>query len=348
MTMSDDDQEKPHDPTPKRLEDARRKGQLPRSQDALTAAAYAGFLLAAIATGPAALLNSADAGMVALHRPEGVDAGTLFLAMLVPFLPLFLLPALPVLGLLLARRGIVFTGENLAPKLSRIDPIAAAKQRFGPEGLVDFLKGGVKMALVSLLLAVVVQTQLGTLMTAPMLDPGPGSALMMSLLLQFLALILLVSIGFAVVDLLWQNHRHLVRNRMSRQDLIEEQREVEGDPQTRATRRQRAQEIAMNRMLADVPKADVIVVNPQHYAVALKWHRARRQAPICVAKGVDEVALRIRAIAAENGVPIHPDPPTARALFASVEIGSEIRPDHYRPVAAAIRFAEAMRKRARR
>ena len=97
-------------------------------------------------------------------------------------------------------------------------------------------------------------------------------------------------------------------------------------------------------MLLDVPKADVVIVNPTHYAVALKWARARGSAPVCVAKGEDAVALRIREIAAEAGVPIHSDPPTARALYASVEIGQEIPPDHYRAVAAAIRFADPMRK----
>ena len=110
-------------------------------------------------------------------------------------------------------------------------------------------------------------------------------------------------------------------------------------------RRQRGQEIATNRMLQDVGTADVVVVNPTHYAVALKWNRKARGAPICVAKGVDDVAARIRERAAEAGVPIHSDPPTARAIHANVEIGQQIQPEQYRAVAAAIRFAETMRKR---
>jgi flagellar biosynthetic protein FlhB len=100
-------------------------------------------------------------------------------------------------------------------------------------------------------------------------------------------------------------------------------------------------------MLLDVPRSDVIVVNPQHYAVALRWDRTAGAAPVCVAKGVDALASRIREKAAEAGIPIHRDPPTARALFATVDIGQEIRPEHYRAVAAAIRFAEAMRKKAK-
>jgi flagellar biosynthetic protein FlhB len=116
----------------------------------------------------------------------------------------------------------------------------------------------------------------------------------------------------------------------------------------KAHRRQRGYDIATNRMLVDGAKADVVVVNPTHYAVALTWSRASGRAPVCVAKGVDAIAARIRERAVEAGVPLHSDPATARALFASVEIGAEISPDHYRSVAAAIRFAEAMRKKARR
>ena len=103
----------------------------------------------------------------------------------------------------------------------------------------------------------------------------------------------------------------------------------------------------MNKMLADVPTADVVIVNPTHFAVALKWDRSAGSAPVCVAKGVDEIAARIRELASEHAVPLHSDPATARALHASVEIGSEIAPDHYRAVAAAIRFAENIRQKAK-
>jgi flagellar biosynthetic protein FlhB len=144
---------------------------------------------------------------------------------------------------------------------------------------------------------------------------------------------------------MWQRAQHLRRNRMSRQEMVDENKDQEGDPHVKMQRRQRGQEIATNRMLQDVAKADVVVVNPTHYAVALRWNRKGRGAPICVAKGFDEVAARIREKAALAGVPLHSDPATARAIHASVQIGQPILPDHYRAVAAAIRFAEAMRKR---
>jgi flagellar biosynthetic protein FlhB len=343
--MEQDDADKPHDPTEKRLNDAREKGQIPRSQDMLTAAAYAGFLLAALAFGMAAVTGAAEAGMVLLARPERVDAIGGVTAMLFAVLPLFLVPALPVLGLLLAQRGLLFTPANLLPKLSRIDPLAAARHRFGPDGLMEFAKGTAKMLLIGVLLGLFLHGEAAVILTSPMLDPGQGSALMIDLLMRFLMIIFGLALVLGAADYLWQVYRHRIRNRMSRQDLMDEYRDAEGDPHTRATRRQRGQEIAMNRMLADVPTADVIVVNPTHYAVALKWHRAKRQAPICVAKGVDETAARIRDLAAEHGIPVHRDPPTARAVFATVGIGEQIRPDHYRAVAAALRFAEALRKR---
>lgn len=345
--MAEQEDDKSHEPTQKRLDDARAKGQIARSQDVLTAAAYSGFLLALAIFGEGAIRRAAGAGMSLLDRPETVDLSGAVLAMLAPILPLLLLPALPVIALLVIQRAVTVTPANLAPKLSRINPLAAAAQRFGPDGLMDFAKGSTKMVLVAVILALFLQAEAPGILLASWLDPGPGAARMAGLLIQFLSLLVVLSLVIGCVDYLWQVRRHRIRNRMSRRELQDEHRDTEGDPQTRATRRQRGQEIAMNRMLADVPKADVVVVNPTHYAVALKWHRERRQAPICVAKGKDAVAARIRAIAAESGVPIHSDPPTARALFATVEIDQQIRPEHFRAVAAAIRFAEAMRRRAR-
>ena len=154
---------------------------------------------------------------------------------------------------------------------------------------------------------------------------------------------MLVSAAIGAVDFMWQKAEHIRKNRMSRKELVDEAKQQEGDPHMKGQRRQRAQEIAMNQMLGDVPGADVVIVNPTHYAVALKWSRLPGAAPECVAKGVDQIAFRIREIAEEAAVPIHSDPPTARALFAMVEIGQEVHPEHYQAVAAAIKFAEAMR-----
>jgi len=153
--------------------------------------------------------------------------------------------------------------------------------------------------------------------------------------------------AIAIADYVWQKSQFLKRQRMSLEELRDELKETDGDPHTKQARRQMAQDIATNRMLADVPTADVVVVNPEHYAVALKWARTKGSAPTCVAKGLDAVADKIREIAIENAVPIFRDPPTARALYASVETGDEIQVEHYQAIAAAIRFADAMRKKAK-
>lgn len=355
MSETDD---KPHDPSQKRLDDARKRGEIPRSQDVLTAATYAGFLVAGFAFGPAALLAAADAATLMLAQadrlsPQAMSSGahtlqTLVGPLVLPLLPLFVVPALAVGLVLAAQRGVVFAPEKLMPKLSRIDPVAALGQKLGPDGMVEFAKSTAKIMLTGWLLFWFLGRHAADMFSTVALSPAQGLALLLRLTLQFLALVFVVSAVFGTVDYLWQFLRHRTRNRMSRQEMVEEHKESEGDPHFRQHRRQRGQEIAMNRMLRDVETADVVVVNPTHYAVALKWNRAKRLAPVCVAKGVDEAAAAIRARAAEHGVPIHRDPPTARAIFATVKLGQPIQPDHYRAVAAAIRFAQAMRARARK
>jgi flagellar biosynthetic protein FlhB len=261
--------------------------------------------------------------------------------------PFFLFPAAAALVSVIGQNALIFSSEKLEPKLSRISPLATFKHKFGSEGLFEFAKSTVKLGVISVILGMFLMARFDEMMATLALDPAQATLVLLRLTVAFLLLVLLVATVFGAIDYLWQVAQHLRRNRMTRQEMIDEFKLSEGDPHTKAQRRQRGQEIAMNQMLRDVPKADVVIVNPTHYAVALKWNRADRHAPVCVAKGVDDVAARIREAAAAAGVPIRSDPPTARALYAVVEIGDEIRPDQYRAVAAAIRFAEAMRKRAR-
>lgn len=350
--------EKEHDPSPKKLEEARRKGEIPRSTDLTTAASYAGFLLAGLAFGPAtlheigaitaALLDRADNLAPLMLRGAARPSGSLIGAILLALLPFFLLPALAAITMLVVQRAWVFAPSKLAPKLNRISPISSAKNKFGRQGLFEFFKSFCKLLLTSALLFGFLLGRAEEILTTLHLPPGVGAERMTRLLLDFMTLIVCLLCTIGAVDYLWQRAEHLRRNRMSRKEVMDEMKSAEGDPHMKAKRRQRGQEIATNQMLSDVPKADVIIVNPTHYAVALKWERGSRRAPICLAKGVDEIAARIRERAREADVPIHSDPPTARALHATIEIGQEIHPDHYRAVAAAIRFSETMRKTARR
>ncbi|ABN78083.1 flagellar type III secretion system protein FlhB [Cereibacter sphaeroides] len=353
--MTDGEEDKPHEPSQRKLEEARRKGEVPRSQDLVTAAAYAGLLAAAMTLGDRVLQRTGEIGSTLLGQADRLSTlfsgqaqapvGGLLAAAVSAVLPLFLLPALAAGGALLAQRSLVVAPSKLAPRLERISPLAGLRNRFGRAALVDFLKSFVKLLLVGLLLAFFILRRSDDILGLLWMEPKIALGTMFALLLQFLLLVVILSVAVGLVDYLWQRFEHLRRNRMSRQELVEEAKDAEGDPHVKAQRRRRAVEIATNRMLQDVAKADVVVVNPTHYAVALRWKRGDKRAPVCVAKGVDEVAARIRERAIEAGVPIHRDPPAARALHAMVQIGEEIRPEHYQAVAAAVRFAETIRRK---
>lgn len=157
----------------------------------------------------------------------------------------------------------------------------------------------------------------------------------------------MLAIAVGILDFIFQRAHWNKKNRMSHKEMRDELKENEGDPHMKAERKHRGQEIVGASVQEAVADASVVVTNPTHYAVALTWDRLSGGAPTCVAKGVDAVALRIRDIAEAHDVPIHPDPPTARALYATLEVGDEVQPDLYKPVAAAIRFAEALRAKRR-
>jgi flagellar biosynthesis protein FlhB len=357
--MSDDESgvEKEHDPTERRLEEARNRGDIAKSMDLNTAAAFGGLLVAAMAAGGDSLTRIGTLSMTLLSRADelaplflsgdGGPMGGIMGQIVLAALPWFALPALAVMMSLIAQNSIVFTGENLQLKLSRISPISTAKQKFGPEGLFEFAKSAAKMTIVGVILGMFLANNLTDILGSMALSPGMATVVLLRLVVQFLLVVLIVAFVIGIMDFLWQKYRLIERNKMSRQDIIDEMKQSEGDPFVKQQRRQRGYDIAMNQMLADVASADVVIVNPTHYAVALRWRRGDQGAPVCVAKGVDEIAARIRAVAAEAGVPLHRDPPTARAVHASVEIGQEIHAEHYRAVAAAIRFAERLRAKAR-
>lgn len=354
MAEGDDDDDKQYEPSQKRLDDARKKGEIPRSTDLTTSAAYFGFIATATALGAASLqrmgtalqslLGNADLNAEAWFGGSG-QVWTMGLMQAVGggVLPWFLIPGFMALLVIFATRSLVFAPSKLEPKLSKISPISNAKNKFGRSGLFEFAKSFFKLTIYSVVLGVYLYTKLPTILSTMSLSPGIIAATLVKLAVGFMSIVLLISLVIGGVDYLFQYNEHIRKHRMSRKEMTDESKEQEGDPHFKQKRRQKGFDIVMNQMLADVPEADVIIVNPTHYAVALKWDRMGGGAPVCVAKGVDEIAARIREVANENSVPIHRDPPTARALYATVEIGEQILPEHYRAVAASIRFAEQMR-----
>ncbi len=359
MSQGETDDDKQYEASQHKLDEARKKGDFPRSTDLNTAATYAGVLIVGLSIGAGSLISvgAALSGLLAqsdlisklVFAGSGAPMmGGLMRALGVGMIPWFAVPAALVIVSIFVQRGFVFAPSKLEPKLSRISPISQAKNKFGRSGLFEFGKSTAKLILYSIVLFMFLANRMPDIMAAMALAPGQVIATLLRLCLSLMSIVLIIAATLGVIDYTFQRAEHLRKNRMSRKELTDEAKNSEGDPAMKQQRRQKGIAIAMNQMIADVPDADVIIVNPTHFAVALKWNRMGGGAPECVAKGVDLVAARIREVAQEAGVPIHSDPPTARALYATVEIGEQVPRDHYQTVAAAIRYADRIRKVATR
>lgn len=353
MADQDDTSEKSHEPSQKKLDDARKKGDVARSSDINVALSYFGVWGLLVILGgtlvsqlggalQSSLLNAFEPSLDLVFSPS-IFAPIVFEA--ARFVGTFaIVPACLILAALVGQKALLFTPSKLQPKLSRLSVFKNAKNKFGRSGLFEFSKSFVKLLVYSLCLALFLRANADTIVGASAASERDSILVLSNLLRSFLSLAVLIAAAIAVIDYAWQAMEHQRKNRMSHKELRDEAKESDGDPHLKQARRARAQEVAMNQMMSDVPLADVIIVNPTHYAVALKWEGSRTAAPLCVAKGTDEIALRIRAVASDAKVAIHPDPPTARLLFATVDVGQEIKPEHYAAVALAIRFAETLRQ----
>ncbi|PRY93206.1 flagellar biosynthetic protein FlhB [Hasllibacter halocynthiae] len=346
MSGEEDQGERNEEASAKKLEDARRKGEGPKSQDLLTALSYAGAAAFLALAGPSAFLATGErlAGLLRLAGAGGVPSFAQVVGTAGPLAGLVAAPAALVVAGLAAQGTVVLAPGKLAPRASKVSPLAQAKQKFGPSGLFEFAKSAAKLGLLCGVLVIIGLRELDRIAGMPALPDRAAIAASFGPAAAMLGPVVALAAGVGAIDLIWQRFDHRRRNRMSRKEQTDEAKEAEGDPHLKSRRRARAEQIATTRMMADVPGADVVVMNPTHYAVALKWSRAPGSAPVCVAKGFDEVALRIRAAAEGAGVPVKVDPPLARGLHAAAEIGSEVPPETWRAVAALIRFADAMRR----
>jgi flagellar biosynthetic protein FlhB len=349
---AEDDQERSEDPTQKRLDDAVKRGDVAKSQEVNTWFLLAGGTLALFSFGgfSANHLAATFAQLLASSHAVGTDgraigrlSGLLMVDVLVAIgPPVAILLAAAISGNLVQHRW-VWTSETLAPKASRISLSQGAKRIFSKQALVQFVKGLVKIALVSTVIALVLAPEIGTIsqlingehtMVLPV-----AYALAMRLLIAVTAVMAVV----AALDWLWARHTWYERLRMSVRDIRDEHKESEGDPTIKAKLRQIRQARMRKRMMSEVPKATVVITNPTHYAVALKYEKGMG-APVCVAKGVDALALRIRELAQEHRVPVVENPPLARALHKAVDLDEEIPPEHYKAVAEVIGYVMRLRR----
>lgn len=347
MAEQQDNAQRTEDATPKRLEEARKKGDAPKSQEAIAAIMLgAGALGLWLFAGPTAH-GIAETGAPFIGRPHDflIDAGALqrlFAGLSVKLAAVLAgLAALFVTAALLANAGQarpVFTTERMKPSLQKISPIAGLKRIFGPSGLFNFAKGVGKLLLVGAVLGLALWPDREILVTALYSTGQSLLVTVQALILKLIGLTVLAMTIIAGLDYAFQRHSWKQRLRMTKDEVRRELKESEGDPQIKGRLRQLRETRARKRMVAVVKDATVLIMNPTHFAVALDYELGSAEAPTCLAKGVDEVALRMRAAAEEYSVPIVENPPLARALYAAAEVDEEIPIDHYEAVAKVIGF----------
>ncbi len=352
MAENDNGQDRTEQPTQKRLDEARRSGQVPRSRELSTAAVVlvAGIGLrfsgASMAAGFAGLMKSG----LSLSRDQVLDENRLLPGLVAMGLQALLLAA-PILGLTLAAAlfsplaigGWNMSFQALVPDFSRLNPIAGLKRLFTIRGLGELLKAYAKFLLIGTIAVIFLRSKTAELLA--LCDEPLNAAIAHSVRLTGQALVVLAgSLAIiAAIDVPLQLTQYMKQLRMSRQETREEHRESDGSPEMKGRIRRMQQELARRRMLQQIPKADVVITNPTHYSVALRYDDKRMRAPIVVAKGVDEVAANIRRIAAENKVPIFEAPPLARVLFRDVDLNAEVPSTLYVAVAQVLTYVIQLR-----
>ena len=347
MAEQHDQDQRTEDPTPKRLADARSKGDAPKSQEVVAAGMLAGGALVLwLFAGPAARAVM-EAGSGFLDHPHDYLADGAALQRLFAEISLSLAGGLAGAAVLaiaaallvnVAQARPVFTFERMKPSLQKLSPIAGAKRIFGPSGLFNFAKGVVKIVIVGAVLGFALWPDRALLATALHADGSALLGLMRLLVLKLIGLTLGALIVIAALDVAFQRHSWRKRLRMTKDEVRREMKETEGDPQVKSRLRRLRDTSARKRMLAAVKDATVLITNPTHFAVALDYELDAEEAPRCVAKGVDELARRMRSVAEENGVPVVENPLLARTLHAAVDIDDEIPIEHYEAVAKVIGF----------
>lgn len=354
MADDQDDASKTEEPTQKRLDDAREKGQVAISREVnhvIILGAGALFLLVFI--GPmvqqigAVLVpfvevpHTFSTDLPALRLTLTTLLGEIGAALALPFL-IFIAAAL-LSGLI--QNGLIFSATSLEPKLEKISPLAGAKRLFSLKSLVEFLKGLFKIVLVMVLAMLLLQPSAPTLLSASDIPAGPLMLLVRDLALQLFAAVCALMAVIAALDLAYQRFEHTKKLRMSRRDLQDEFKQTEGDPYVKARLKNLRMERSRRRMMAAVPDATAVITNPVHVAVALRYAPEEASAPVVVAKGTERIALRIREVAADHDIPVVENPPLARALHQSTEVGESIPVAHYKAVAEVIGYIYRLKRR---
>jgi flagellar biosynthetic protein FlhB len=353
----DKDQEsKTEDASPQKLEDARKKGDVAKSPDVAQTLSLLGaasvlifggaYFGRTMAEGLMPFIASPHALRGGLEAGAGLEIGMRAVWVMAPFLGAVMLAAIVGgVGGNLAQIGApVFSGEKLKPKWSKISPLGGFKRIFGPDGLMTFGQTLIKLIAVGVVCWAVLKPHMREFETMAAMSPVAILPMARDLMIALLASALVFLGLTAGGDFLWQKMRFAKRMRMTKEEVKEEFKNSEGDPHVKGKLKQIRMQRSRQRMMQAVPTATVIVTNPTHYSVALRYE-AGDAAPVCVAKGVDAVALRIREVAREHKVPIVENVPLARALYAAVDVDEIIPREHFEAAAKVIGFVMQKRKR---
>jgi flagellar biosynthesis protein FlhB len=352
MSEAGDQEDKTEDPTQRKLEQALEKGDVPKSSEVSTffllAAATLAFMIFArsnahdLAISLQSFLGNIHQFSVDGQALRAIGKHSLTIAMAAIGVPMLFLVIAGIAGNM-SQHSLVWSTESLGFKFSRISPMAGFKRVFGKEALVQFAKGLLKMIIVGVAVVIALWPQRMKLESMVQFDVASLSPVMLSLILKLMGATLAIFIFIAAGDFAYQRFTWYKRQKMTKQEIKEEQKETDGNPEIKQKIKQLRSRAARKRMMAAVPKASVIITNPTHYAIALRYE-AGMNAPICVAKGLDAIALKIREIAGEYNIPIVENKPLARALHATVDIDGEIPAEHYKAVAEVIGYVMRFRK----
>jgi flagellar biosynthesis protein FlhB len=354
MAEGQDKSQKTEDPTERKLSEAHKKGEVAKSTEvtALFSLITATLVFAFYAGGMSTKLRITLSRFFELAHTrsfEAVDMTALYkevigIILFATLIPLCLILTGGILGNLVQHKP-VWTAERMKPKVSKISPKAGLKRLFGAPSLVNFLKSIAKLVLVAAIVVAIMWPERDMLALVSTVEPSLILPIVQDLGLQILIAVIGVLTIIAILDFSFQKYNFMTQQRMTKQEVKDEFKQSDGDPKIKAKLAQIRAERSRTRMMAAVPEATVVIMNPTHYAVALKYDTDDMQAPICVAKGIDEVALRIRDTAEDNDVAVVENPPLARALFASVELDEEIPADHFKAVAEIIGYVMRLNKR---
>lgn len=342
-----DESQKTEDPTPKKIEESRKRGQVALSREINNWLMLFTGTVVVLTIGPSTmsgLKSHMQQYFEKAHIMPSVPGGLGFVlgesywqVLSYLFLPLLIFVIVAAMGPLL-QIGPLFAPEIIKPDFSKVSPLKGFKRLFSMRSIMEFVKGLLKIGIIG---------TVGVILLIPFYSEvehlvGMPIPLMMDELthLVFLLMsgILLALLIIAVADLVYQRYEHYKKMRMTKQELKDEYKQTEGDPHVRAKLRQLRAEKASQRMMQAVPEADVIITNPTHYSIALKYDPEEMDAPVLIAKGVDELAMRIREVANENDIPLYENKPLARVLYDTVEIDQMIPGEHYRAVAEVISY----------